>query len=108
MDIARNYGFRMMTVPLEHPDARTSLADLRTALCIASGVDLDDIDPAAGHDHSLSAYLSVRDSWARMLAESDDWWSREHSENARAIWQQLRPKYLAEHPWPELITEEKS
>lgn len=35
--------------PITYADRRTSLADARTALCIAIGVSIEHIDPASGH-----------------------------------------------------------
>jgi hypothetical protein len=52
--------YRVVALPARHPvrysnpvaraDQRTSVADARTALCIAIGVPLDQIHPASGHD----------------------------------------------------------
>lgn len=84
------------------PDRRTALADLRIALCLYLGVDPDDIDPASGYNHSLDAYLRVRASWVREHERSPDWWTWEHSKLARASWEQARPQYLVDHPWPEI------
>lgn len=84
------------------PDRRTALADLRIALCLYLGVDMDDIDPASGYNRSLDAYLRVRASWAREHDRSPDWWTWGHSKQARANWERVRPQYLIDHPWPEI------
>lgn len=85
------------------PDRRTALADLRTALCLHLGVDIDDIDPASGHNRSLDSYLRVRASWVRAHKEDpgSDWLARNSAE-ARANWERVRPQYLIDHPWPEI------
>jgi hypothetical protein len=41
--------------PVAWADQLTSLHDARTALCIAMGVPLDEINPATGHDMRRSA-----------------------------------------------------
>lgn len=48
--------------PAAYADQLTSLADARAALCIASGIDLDHIDAASGHD--LSGLAAVREALA--------------------------------------------
>lgn len=40
----------MLCTPEDADDRATTMADWRTALCIAIGVPLDLIDPATGHD----------------------------------------------------------
>lgn len=91
----------MTNLPRDTPDRRTSLADLRTALCLHTGVDIDDIDPASGHDLSLSSYLTVRAQWESHIKEYE---LSAHTEagHARALakWRRRRPEYLTEHPWP--------
>ncbi|WP_158920588.1 hypothetical protein [Streptomyces sp. NBRC 109706] len=73
------------------PDRRTSLADARTALCLARGTAIADIDPATGYDYSDAAYETVRASW-RTHAEN---WSEDYDppryEAARAQWARHRP-----------------
>lgn len=46
-------------------DWRTSLADARTAVVIAIGVDLEDIDPATGKMHNARVYAAHRAGWQR-------------------------------------------
>jgi hypothetical protein len=70
------------------------MADLRIALCLEIGVDIDDIAPASGHDHSRSGYESVWASWRRAIADDpDSWWLEEHYLNARANWLRIRPDW---------------
>lgn len=45
----RRAATRMLVADLDAPDARTTLADLRTALCLAGGASPDEIDPTTGH-----------------------------------------------------------
>ncbi|MCP3017336.1 hypothetical protein NGM33_28795 [Nocardiopsis dassonvillei] len=92
----------LMGLPDDLPDRRTALADLRTALCLHLDVDIDDIDPASGHNRSLDSYLRVRASWVRAHKEDPDSdWLARNSAEARANWERVRPQYLIDHPWPE-------
>lgn len=92
----------MICLPDDTPDRRTALADLRTALCLHKGVDIDDIDPARGYDLSLASYLRVRASWEYHIREWGlDSYARSGHVDARAYWERHRPQYLAEYPWPE-------
>lgn len=90
----------MITLHPDTPDRRTALNDLRAALCIYVGVELDDIHPASGHDLSLDSYLSIRAQWAEQHAKNPDEWTNRNSAQVRAMWEHDRPKYLAGHPWP--------
>lgn len=93
----------LIGLPRELPDRRTALADLRTALCLHTGVDLTDIHPASGHNLSLDAYLLSRRSYALALRdEPDSEQVREYARDARAYWERIRPRYLADHPWPDI------
>lgn len=49
-------------------ERRTDMDDARIALCAATGVDLDDIDPSSGYDRSRRAYESSRTSWVDHIA----------------------------------------
>lgn len=44
-------------------EQRTDMDDARIALCVARGVDLEDIHPSSGHDMSRRAYENSRTSW---------------------------------------------
>lgn len=79
---------------VELADIRTSLADARTALCVARGVALDDIDPATGHDLSFRAYLEVQRGWASVLEVSGSAHLRRGASQARSIWAVKRPRYV--------------
>lgn len=92
----------MLTLDEATPDRRTALADLRAALCLHTGVDIDDIDPASGHDMSLRSYLSVRSQWERHIREWGlDEYMRAGQQRTLAAWGRRRPQYLTAYPWPE-------
>lgn len=77
-----------------HPDWRAARADLRAASCLASGVDLDDIDPRLGFDISRSAYESVRSQWQGLLAaDADNQWTQQSYREVRAMWLAYRPEW---------------
>jgi hypothetical protein len=93
-------------LPLDAPDRRTSLADLRAALCLETDVVIDDIDPREGWNISRSAYESVRERWQFELADDpDSWWLDRKYLEARAIWLRLRPEWDDDWLAPETPTE---
>lgn len=92
-----HYGALVVTADQAAPDARTTLADLRSALCIAHGVDLDDIDPAQGYDMSRRSFDTACLSWRGVLGLSSER-MRTGYERARAYWQARRPEWMAD--WP--------
>lgn len=84
---------------VERADRATSLADARTALCVAAGVGVDDIDPATGHDISTRAYEQSRASWVSVI-EHHGWnggYCRPESElpDVFAAWKRRRPDLTA-------------
>jgi hypothetical protein len=85
----------MLLLPYDAPDRRTSLADLRTAICLKNGVAIDDIDPASGYDHSRAAYERARASWRRHIAEWPEaqYAQRPSYADARANWLRIRPDW---------------
>lgn len=98
----------MIRVPYDDPDRRTTMADLRIALCLECGVDIADIHPARGTDWSRSAYENSRFSWQRYIAEEP---SARHSNpdrpgypEARANWLQLHPEWDDDWLAPEATT----
>jgi hypothetical protein len=98
--ICHAIGLLRQVVNAGGPDMPTSRADARIALCIASGVPLDDIDPALGYDISERAYQHVRSLYARELAEWPD--SDEvvrYAKEAHASWQRHRPDLAADDDW---------
>lgn len=77
------------------------MADSRIALCLARGVDPDDIDPASGYDYSRRAYDRVRQSWIwniKMHGLSDTY-DRPHLDKALANWTTHRPEFTAGDDW---------
>ena len=90
----RRAHLAMVGIPDDAPDRRTTFADLRIALCLEIGVDIADIDPASGHNHSRSGYESVRSSWRRAMADDPgSWWLESNYREARADWLAHRPDW---------------
>lgn len=81
--------------PVARADNRTSMNDARTALCIALGVPLDDIDPASGHDLTRRSYESVRQSWRDQVAMHgfSEQYDRPRYEAAFGYWAARRPQF---------------
>ncbi|MGY1439472.1 hypothetical protein [Streptomyces reniochalinae] len=95
----RHACVRLLTTPAG-PDRRTSIADARTAICIARGVALADIDPASGYDVSERAYHSSRTRWLEEAAEHPDSdWLRKGYQEAAETWARRRPDLATD--WPE-------
>ncbi|GAA2554848.1 hypothetical protein ABWI13_28830 [Streptomyces koyangensis] len=82
-------------------DHRTSASDARIALCIRSGVNLDDIDPASGLDYSRSAYEAVRASWVDLVAQhgASEAYTLPKLLAARSLWEQKRPRFTLGDDW---------
>lgn len=105
----KRWHLAMVSLRDDAPDRRTSLADLRTALCLECGVDIVDIDPASGFNYSRSAYEDVRASWRRELADNPgSSWLERHYAEARANWLAHRPDWdddwvIPDAPEPLLI-----
>lgn len=93
---------RLLSIPRNAEDRVTFLADCRIALCLAGGVDIDEIHAASGWDLSDRAYRNVRDSWARFIAEVGSTHSRPDWAKVREIWRRHRPDLIGDWPdWPE-------
>lgn len=86
---------------VEGADQRTSASDARIALCIASGIALDDIDPSSGHDMSRASYESVRASWRRIVQEHgwSEFFDRPVYEEVIAWWTERRPEFVDGDDW---------
>ncbi|MFD0393400.1 hypothetical protein ACFQ3Z_16340 [Streptomyces nogalater] len=82
-------------------DNRTSMADARTALCIESGVALEDIDPATGHDWSRRAYDNVRASWVSTVKYHGltDGYLQAGLREAFGRWAERRPEFTEGDDW---------
>jgi hypothetical protein len=85
---------------IEGVEQRTSVNDARIALCIALGVDLDDIDPTSGCALTHQAYEDARHSWRWNIQMHgwNDWWERNLDE-ALAWWRERRPEFLDGDDW---------
>lgn len=81
-------------------DQRTSVNDARIALCIAAGVDLDDIDSTSGSNLTRKAYENVRHSW-RWNIEMHGWneWYEQGLSEALAWWRDRRPEFVDGDDW---------
>lgn len=92
---------------VEGVEQRTSMNDARTALCIAMGRDLDDIDPTSGHDLSHEAYEDVRASW-RWNIQMHGWneWMERNLDAAVAWWHERRPEFADGDDWTAGILKE--
>lgn len=90
------------TDPVGAGDRWATLADCRTALVLARGVDIADIDPTTGHNISRAAYERSRESWLRLIADEGGWtsYTEQGCAEAGANWARRRPQYLADLPWP--------
>lgn len=109
VDQPRRAAQRIMSIVLLHPastpaeraDRSTSLADARTALCLATGTALEDIHPAAGYDLSWDGYQHARKSWMDSTATTGwDWQIVRDCTRAGAYWARLRPEWVDRLPWP--------
>ncbi|MET9396165.1 hypothetical protein [Kitasatospora sp. NPDC002965] len=82
-------------------DRRTSMADARTAICLAAGVEMDDIDPASGYNRSHRAYRRARASWIDLIRQhgANEFYSLADLVEARARWAAWRPEFAAGDDW---------
>lgn len=82
-------------------DRTTSMADARTVLCLATGVDVEDIDPASGHDISRRSYERSRQSWIDHMKQAglSYYYVRPDLEKVVARWTERRPEYTAGDDW---------
>lgn len=92
---------RAELTPEQVADRRTSLADARIALCVATGNPLDDIDPSSGNSTSRSSYEATRHSWVSSMRYHgfNDEYDREALDKARTFWSERRPHYLDGDDW---------
>jgi len=82
-------------------DHATAMADARTALCLATGVDIEDIDPASGHDISRRSYERSRQSWIDHIKQEglSYFYVRPDLDKVMARWTERRPEYTAGDDW---------
>ncbi|MFI0211978.1 hypothetical protein ACH4OV_25320 [Streptomyces diastaticus] len=90
---------RFFSASVPADDYRTSLADMRTALCLARGVDINDIDAAQGWDISSRAFDAVASRW---LSTPLTMYRERPYDAARAVWARLRPDLISS--WPPRAT----
>jgi hypothetical protein len=83
-----------------YADWQTTMADARTALCLACGVPPEYIT-AAGFDVSDRSYRNVRGSWTRHIEQwgYSDMFDGPHLGSAEACWQVSRPDLMAGDDW---------
>src|SRR5882757_8919452 len=88
-------------------DQRTSMSDARIALCIALGVDMDDIDPASGYNYSRSAYDRARQSWVVNIRDHgfSDFYEGAALTRAIANWTTHQPDFIDGDDWLKAATE---
>ncbi|NUP46157.1 MAG: hypothetical protein HOW97_02410 [Catenulispora sp.] len=99
----RHYAALLVTTDPTAPDAQATMADLRAALCLASGVHLDDIDPALGYDMSRRSFDTARASWGSGPLGLSCERLRTGYERATAYWAARRPEWMADWPQPEAV-----
>lgn len=92
---------RSATRAARDDDRRTAASDARIALCIRSGVDLDDIDPASGLNYSRSAYERARASWVDLIAQhgASATYTLPRLRAARSLWEKKRPEFTHGDDW---------
>jgi hypothetical protein len=92
---------------VEGVEQRTSVNDARIALCIALGVDPDDIDPTSGCALTRKAYENARHSWRWNIRMHgwNDWYERNLNE-ALAWWRERRPEFVDGDDWPAGLTDD--
>lgn len=82
------------------PDRHATLADTRTAINLANGVHISEIDPAGGYNVSPAAYEDVHNDWATYLnGRTPDEWDRRDLTATRAYWAAVRPDLVADDDW---------
>lgn len=110
MDLAARARQRMRSLanpdkyrhdPVAAADNRTSMNDARTALCIALGVPIEDIDPASGHNLTRASYERVRASWRGHVGQFgfSEQYDRPRFEAAYGFWAARRPEFTAGDDW---------
>ncbi|WP_432041079.1 hypothetical protein [Streptomyces chartreusis] len=82
-------------------DRLTSLADARAAMCLATGVDVEDVDPTDGYNISRRAYESSRRSWVDHMKGSglSYYYVRPDLEEVVARWTRRRPQFVEGDDW---------
>ncbi|MFI9205265.1 hypothetical protein [Streptomyces sp. NPDC053048] len=96
-----HYARSPLDCPACEADRLTSMADARIAICIASGVAIEDIDPATGYDHSRRGYERVRASWIDLIRQhgASEFHELRDIEEVRALWAENRPEFVEDDDW---------
>lgn len=96
--LARGHGSLRTVTGVEQ---RTDMDDARIALCVATGVDLEDIHPSSGHDMSRTAYESSRKSWVDHIAMFgySEFYDGPHLAEALDLWTAWNPAYTDGDDW---------
>ena len=80
---------------VEYADARTSMADLRTAINLAKGVPFEHIDPSTGYGYTEDGYADVRSRWREQVRSiTDPYFAHKSLDDAREV----QADYLAHRP----------
>lgn len=82
-------------------EVRTDMNDARIALCVAAGVDLDDINPSTGHNMSRAAYGRSRESWVDHIAMFgySEFYDGPRMTGALGRWTSWNPLYTDGDDW---------
>ncbi|WP_143660019.1 hypothetical protein [Streptomyces sp. WZ.A104] len=77
------------------------MADARAGICTASGVAIDDIDPATGYDHSRRGYERVRASWVDLICQhgANEFHEIRDIAEVRSYWSEKRPEFTDGDDW---------
>ncbi|MCP3755785.1 hypothetical protein [Streptomyces sp. TBY4] len=96
-----HYARSPLDCPVCEADRLTSMADARAGICIASGVAIEDIDPASGYDHSRRGYDRVRASWIDLIRQhgASEFYEIPDVAKVRARWAEKRPDFVEGDDW---------
>lgn len=108
MNMRTSAWLRMLRLPgsiglstVGEVENRTDMDDARIALCIAAGVDMDDIHPGTGQDMSRRSYESVRKSWVDHIAMFgfSEFYDGPHLSGTLYRWTAWNPAYTDGDDW---------
>ncbi|MFI1799828.1 hypothetical protein ACH427_21085 [Streptomyces sp. NPDC020379] len=96
-----HYARSPLGCPVREADRLTSMADARIAICVASGVAIEDIDPASGYNHSRAAYERARASWIDLIRQhgASEFHEVRDIAWARGLWAEKRPEFVEGDDW---------
>lgn len=84
--------------PVADADHQTTMADLRAAVCLAGGIDPDDIG-SLGHDHSAAGYALVRASWVDHIEQFGLTLFDSACASVLAEWREIQPELARGDDW---------